>query len=94
MVRGRSEFERKNQQRCFSTENGSHVNRQLQKDWNDLEEEAFQIVVLEQLEYEEDESKTDYREELELLKIICTDKLKEQELSFISSGGYHSCWRN
>jgi hypothetical protein len=67
---------------AFQLKNGSHVNRQLQKDWNDLGEEAFQIVVLEQLEYEEDESKTDYREELELLKIICTDKLKEQGVAF------------
>lgn len=67
---------------AFQLKNGSHVNRKLQKDWNDLGEEVFQIIVLEQLEYEEDESKTDYREELELLKMIWIDRLTQQGVQF------------
>ncbi len=63
---------------AFQLKNGSHVNRRLQKDWNELGEQAFQIVVLEQLEYDQDESKTDYREDLEVLKMMRIDKLKEQ----------------
>ena len=63
---------------AFQLKNGSHVNRQLQKDWKELGEEAFRFVVLEQLEYDEDESKTDYREDLELLKMIWIDRLTEQ----------------
>jgi len=66
----------------FQLKNGSHFNRRLQKDWNEMGEEAFQIVVLEQLEYDKDESKTDYREDLEVLKMIWTDKLTEQGFQF------------
>ena len=66
----------------FQLKNGSHINRQLQKDWDTLGENGFEMVILEQLDYDEDESKTDYREELELLKMICTDKLKEQGVEF------------
>ncbi|HOB11615.1 MAG TPA: GIY-YIG nuclease family protein [Syntrophomonadaceae bacterium] len=67
---------------AFQLKNGSHINRQLQKDWNEQGEQAFQIVVLEQLEYDKDESKTDYRDDLELLKMIWIDKLTEQGVQF------------
>lgn len=66
----------------FQLKSGGHVNRQLQKDWNTLGAGSFEIVVLEQLEYDEDESKTDYSEDLDLLKMIWTDKLKEQGVQF------------
>ena len=66
----------------FQLKNGSHVNRQLQTDWNTLGENAFEIVILEQLDYDEDESKTDYKEDLELLKMIWIDKLTEQGNQF------------
>jgi adenine C2-methylase RlmN of 23S rRNA A2503 and tRNA A37 len=66
----------------FQLKNGSHVNRQLQKDWDTLGEEGFEIVILEQLDYDEDESKTDYKDDLQLLKMIWIDKLTEQGIQF------------
>lgn len=66
----------------FQLKNGSHVNRPLQKDWDTLGEDGFEIVILEQLDYDEDESKTDYKDDLELLKMIWIDKLTEQGSQF------------
>lgn len=62
----------------FQLEAGSFRNRELQKDWNQYKAENFEIKVLENLKYDKDESKTDYSEELEIMKTIWQDKLTEE----------------
>ena len=42
-------------------------NKMIQEEWNLYGEEAFEIKVPDVLEYEKDELKTDYSEELEML---------------------------
>jgi len=57
----------------------THPNRELQKEWNDFGAGNFMIEILENLEYDKDESKTDYTEDLTLLKIIWEEKLLKQK---------------
>ncbi|MDD2373338.1 MAG: GIY-YIG nuclease family protein [Syntrophomonadaceae bacterium] len=66
----------------FKLNAGGHYNKELQKDWQELGENAFEIKILEQIEYEEDESKTDYLEDLELLKMIWLEKLSKGMAQF------------
>jgi len=66
----------------FKLNAGGHSNKELQKDWQELGENAFEIKILEQIEYEEDESKTDYSEDLELLKMIWLEKLSKGMAQF------------
>lgn len=57
---------------------GSYVSRELQKDWEDYGEANFIIEILENLEYDKDESKTDYTEDLTLLQMIWEEKLTKE----------------
>jgi SMC interacting uncharacterized protein involved in chromosome segregation len=66
----------------FQLKAGSHSNKELQKDWQQLGQEEFEIIVLEFLEYDEDESRTDYSDDLELLNMDWIDKLTEQGIQF------------
>lgn len=63
-------------------EGGSHPYRELQKDWSELGSENFTIEILEYLEYDKDEAKTDYTEELALLKMIWEEKLGKENMEF------------
>lgn len=54
---------------------GMHPYLELQKEWNDFGSENFTIEILENLDYDKDESKTDYKEDLALLQIIWEEKL-------------------
>jgi hypothetical protein len=56
---------------------GSHPHRGLQTDWKTAAADGFALQVLEQLEYDKDESKTDYSDELELLKSLWIEKLSK-----------------
>ena len=58
-------------------------NRELQQDWTRLGEADFEIEILEKLKYDKDETKTDYSEELEILKM-------EWEETFVKSENGHS----
>ncbi|HHU33300.1 MAG TPA: GIY-YIG nuclease family protein, partial [Clostridia bacterium] len=51
-----------------------------QKAWQEMGEKSFTIEVLEELEYEKDESKTDYSDDLALLEMVWQEKLAEQGL--------------
>lgn len=62
----------------FQLKSGGHPNRELQKDYRELGRDRFLIKVLEQLECDENESKTDYHDDLELLKMEWIDKLTRQ----------------
>jgi hypothetical protein len=66
----------------FKLNGGIHPNKGLQEDWLKLGCDGFEINRLEKLEYDDDESKTDYTEELELLKMIWVDRLTEKGVSF------------
>lgn len=59
----------------FKLELGKHPNKELQKHWKEQGETAFTIEVLEKLEYDKDESKVDYKEDLDILKMIWEDRL-------------------
>lgn len=61
---------------------GSHPNTELQKDWKDHGETNFTIEVLDYLEYDKDESKTDYTEDLILLQTIWKEKLSKKNINF------------
>ncbi|HBG21830.1 MAG TPA: hypothetical protein DDW83_01035, partial [Peptococcaceae bacterium] len=58
-----------------------HPNQELQKDWQEIGEECFKIRVLEKMEYDKDESKTDYTDDLDILKMLWIDKLKDKGIT-------------
>jgi len=60
----------------------AHPNRELQKEWKDFGAGNFTIEILENLEYDKDEFKTDYTEDLTLLKMIWKEKLLKQKVDF------------
>ncbi|SDW42907.1 GIY-YIG nuclease family protein [Tepidimicrobium xylanilyticum] len=66
----------------FKLNFGNHPNKELQMDWKEYGESSFIIKILEKLEYDEDESKTDYSEELEILKMVCKEKLLNEGIEF------------
>lgn len=55
---------------------------ELQKEWNEYGQENFTVEILEYLEYDKDESKTDYKEELALLHMIWEEKLANENMEF------------
>jgi len=61
---------------------GSHPYRELQKEWEDFGADSFTMEILEELAYGQDETKTDYSEELALLKMIWEEKLARENRSF------------
>ena len=64
----------------FQLENGSYPNRELQKEWNEAKPDDFEFIVLETLEYDKDESKTDYSEEVNIILIMLTEKLSDDNM--------------
>lgn len=63
-------------------EGGFHPNRELQKEWKEFGPENFTIEILENLEYDKDESKTDYSGELEVLQMLWEEKLAGENMEF------------
>lgn len=63
----------------FTLELGSHINKELQALWNELGKSSFTIEILEKLEYDKDETKEDYSEELNILKLIWEERLAKKE---------------
>jgi hypothetical protein len=61
---------------------GNHPNKELQKEWKQKGEKEFTIEIVEQLSYDKDESKTDYSDELALLKLIWQEKLEKSGKEF------------
>jgi len=66
----------------FQLDAGSHPNKELQKEWKELGAENFTIEVLELLKYDKDESKTDYSEELAILRMMWEEKLLGEGKTF------------
>lgn len=63
----------------FQLENGSCFCKKMQADWLEYGAEAFSIRVLEALEYDEDDSKTDYSGDLAALRDLCRERFAECE---------------
>lgn len=61
---------------------GNYSNKELQNEWKENGEESFTIEILENLKYDKDESKTDYSEDLAILKMIWEEKLFKQGIEF------------
>lgn len=66
----------------FKLDAGRHPHRELQKAWKERGVANFVFEVLEKLEYDKDETKTDYSEELEILQMVWADKLAQAETVF------------
>lgn len=66
----------------FKLGTGNHPYRELQKEWKEFGEGNFIVEILEQLEYDKDESKIDYTEELMLLQMIWKDNLAKENMEF------------
>jgi len=62
----------------FQLKMGVHRIKEMQKDWKEYGEEAFEFKVLEYLEYDEKDEAKDYSEELEIMKMIWMEKLNEK----------------
>ncbi|MCL1816231.1 MAG: GIY-YIG nuclease family protein [Clostridiales bacterium] len=63
----------------FQLENGSCFNRNMQADWNAYGAAGFDIRVVETLEYDKDEAKTDYNADLAALRDICREGFRNCE---------------
>lgn len=62
----------------FQLQHGSHPNKEMQTEWNKRGETEFVIDILEKLEYDkDDDTKTDYSEELSIMKMLWEEKLKK-----------------
>lgn len=60
---------------------GMHPCRELQKEWNELGQDNFTVMVLETLEYDKDEAKTDYTDDLKLMQMIWEEKFTAEGLT-------------
>ncbi|WP_283409932.1 GIY-YIG nuclease family protein [Anoxynatronum buryatiense] len=58
----------------FQLRFGSHPQKELQRVWKELGENHLSVEVLEVLPYSKDETKTDYSEELQILKQLWEEK--------------------
>lgn len=59
----------------FKLNAGSHPSRPLQRQWREYGEDNFKMEVLDTLEYDKDEEKRDYSDDLEVLRIIWEERL-------------------
>jgi len=66
----------------FKLEAGNHPVRELQEEWKERGEDCFTIEILEKLEYDKDESKNDYTDDLDLLKMIWEENLLKKGYRF------------
>ena len=65
-----SRFKRTINNTKFKLNFGNHPNRELQKEWKEYGASSFTIEILENLKYDKDETKTDYSEDLDILRMI------------------------
>lgn len=66
----------------FKLDLGSHPNNELQKHWKEFAGVGFSIEILERHEYDKNESKTDYSEELNILELMWEDRLSKKGMEF------------
>lgn len=58
---------------------GFHPYAELQKEWKEFGSDSFEIETLDELSYGSDDSITDYTEELNSLKNLWDEKLKDDD---------------
>lgn len=61
-------------------EGNMHPCKELQKEWNELGRDNFTFEILEKLQYDKDESKTDYSEDLALLQMMWEERLAKEDM--------------
>ena len=66
----------------FKLDAGWHPNRELQQAWQERGAANFVFTVLDKLEYDKDETKTDYSEELEILRMVWEERLAQEKAVF------------
>jgi len=66
----------------FKLNSDNHSNKELQKEWTYYGKSGFTVEILENFKYDKDESKTDYSEELNILKMIVEEKLLKEGMEF------------
>lgn len=66
----------------FTLDLGNFNSKELQKQWKEQNGSNFTIEILEKLEYDDNDTKTDYQEELNILKMICVEKLLSKGIEF------------
>ncbi|NMB20079.1 MAG: GIY-YIG nuclease family protein [Firmicutes bacterium] len=66
----------------FQLNFGSHPNLELQSDWKKWGQKSFSITVIDELPYNEDDTSTDYKDEVVELKEIWEEKLKNDGFEF------------
>lgn len=64
----------------FQLKSGGHPNKELQKDWQEFGANQFEIIILEQIAYDQDEARIDYKDDLVLLKMIWIEKLTKENV--------------
>lgn len=67
----------------FKLETGFFPSRELLKKWQEQGEDNFTFEVLEHLEYDKDETKTDYSDDLTLLLMEWEEKLVSQGFTVV-----------
>lgn len=64
----------------FQLETGTYPNRELQEDWK-AGSGDFEFTIFETLDYDKDEAKTDYSEDLDVMLGMLTEKLAENKMA-------------
>ena len=64
----------------FSKKTGSCVNMKLQKDWNQHGADSFSFEILEELQKNENQTTTEFKKDIALLKEMWQQKLKDEDL--------------
>ncbi|AGA68401.1 hypothetical protein Desdi_0878 [Desulfitobacterium dichloroeliminans LMG P-21439] len=67
----------------FKLETNFHPSRELLKKFQEQGVENFTFEVLEQLEYDKDETKTDYTDDLEILLLEWEERLVNQGITVV-----------
>lgn len=67
----------------FKLNSNNHRCKKLQKDWNENKEENFIIQIVQELPYDKDESKVDYKEDLKILLECCKDRFENEQIEEI-----------
>ena len=61
----------------FQLKWGGHPNKELQRDWNDLGPENFEVEIVDELAYTEDQQ--DFRDDIAELQSIWQENLRQEE---------------
>lgn len=63
----------------FKLNAGAFKDRELQNEWRDYGEDKFDITIFSELEYDKDESKTDYKEDLLILRELVSSEIENKK---------------